>query len=357
VGILEKYSSVAEIFQAMEKERLDGISLADIIGGGSPLEVAADSVRLISMTAGLHPTDNILDLGCGCGRYGTALTQHIASTSKYYGIDIVPALIEFAQRRITSKFGNFQFFTIEQNNSSYDYYRTASHTSSIRNISEICASGSIDLCIATSLFTHLDFAVAKRYLEDIYAALQVDGRAYLTFFLLDATTRALMKGGQPSFTFGHASLDDGVYYDRPDAPMHAVAFDETTLRAVLSSCGFYIDQIQYGSWAGRRNAQTYQDVVVARRMPLVVGYVDVANVTGVTGWVAAKSGSSEPIKVNIYADGKVVATLCADEFRSDLVSVGYGTGHHGFRWTPSNPLPENTIVTVYAESGEQIPVV
>jgi SAM-dependent methyltransferase len=351
----DKYSSVVEIFQNMTEETMDGVALSDIVGGGDPLRVAVDGINLIARVANLKPTDNVLDLGCGCGRTAAALTQHLASSSRYYGIDIVPGLIEFSQRRITSRFENFQFFTIDQDNSSYDYFRTVKTVNKINSIEEVCGAGSIDLCISMSLFTHLNLEMAKSYLLNIYNVLNFNGRAYITVFLLDAITRAIIKGGEPSYRFSHMSSVDGVYYERPDAPMHAVAFDESTLRGVLVESGFYIDQILYGDWAGRRNAHTHQDVVVLRKLPSVVGFVHFNSASGVVGWAAAKNGSSEPIMISIHADGKPIGSVCADEFRSDLVSAGYGTGHHGFRWTPASPLPEQTVVTVYAGSGEQIP--
>lgn len=50
----------------------------------------------------------------------------------------------------------------------------------------------------------------------------------------------------------------------------------------------------------------------------------------VTGWCVAR-GSTDPVEVELLADGVVVASAMADIHRHDLEAAGIGTGRHGYR--------------------------
>ena len=71
---------------------------------------------MIEKYAGLHPGDSILNVGCGCGRIAAALTQYLHRESCYAGIDIVPGLIDFARKFITSRYPHFKFRVLNESN-------------------------------------------------------------------------------------------------------------------------------------------------------------------------------------------------------------------------------------------------
>ncbi len=50
-----------------------------------------------------------------------------------------------------------------------------------------------------------------------------------------------------------------------------------------------------------------------------------------SGWALDESNPHEPVKLRIYERGKVIGECIADQYRKDLISVGVGTGLHGFR--------------------------
>ena len=257
------YSPVRPIFEAMQTQTLGGVSLADLVGGGDPATVAGDMVEVIRTTAGLQATDNILDIGCGCGRFATALTQHLSPSSRYWGIDILPGLIDFCRMEIAARFPNFEFATIDQGNQFYDQLRGNDPAQYISRLDDICDTRTVDLCVAMSLFTHLGVDATAAYLADIRRALKPEGRAALTFFILDPSTRALMRGGQPAFRFPHVAAD-GTFIEHRDSPMHAVAFDAMQLNQLITDAGFYIAKVQHGNWVARRGSANFQDVVVLR---------------------------------------------------------------------------------------------
>lgn len=114
------YQSVASIFKAMETELVDGMSVAEMVGGGYPMPVAAHFMTILVDQDGLVTGDRVLDIGCGCGRIAAALTQHIGPNGAYRGVDVIAGLIDFANRHINSAFPNFSFVTLQKSNPAYD---------------------------------------------------------------------------------------------------------------------------------------------------------------------------------------------------------------------------------------------
>lgn len=144
----EAYAAVLPIYRAMQTETYKGRPLSEAVGGSDPLEIARPVIKLMQSEAGLRRSDRILDLGCGCGRFAAALTQHIDPSAAYCGIDIINMLIEFARRHITSAYPNFRFHTLLESNPVFDWWRNPFDTNGIRRIEDVSAPGSIDLVLA-----------------------------------------------------------------------------------------------------------------------------------------------------------------------------------------------------------------
>jgi hypothetical protein len=61
------------------------------------------------------------------------------------------------------------------------------------------------------------------------------------------------------------------------------------------------------------------------------GYLEESsNCKQITGWAWDKAHPDQPVEVEILDGLKVIATLPADAFRSDLAAAGVGTGKHSF---------------------------
>ena len=60
------------------------------------------------------------------------------------------------------------------------------------------------------------------------------------------------------------------------------------------------------------------------------GAVDTANCDWIGGWVWNAANPSQVLKVDVYGDGKIVASVPAVNPRPDLKNLG-GTGDYGFR--------------------------
>ncbi len=260
------YQVVADIFEAMRVEAVDGLTVSDMVGGGYPLPIAIHVVDLLVDQAGLARGDRVLDVGCGCGRVAAALTQHIGAEGWYRGVDIVAGLVDFANRHIAARFGNFSFFTLERENPAYDHWRHEGHSPVVSSLGQVCPAGEADLCIATSLFTHLDSAMARQMLHDVAAALHSNGRCLVTLFLIDAGTRALIAAGRAAFQFEH-HYGEGTFVQDPSGPLGAIAYTYEHFINLLTEQGLYVERLLHGSWSGRPNFVSGQDVLIIRKTP------------------------------------------------------------------------------------------
>jgi SAM-dependent methyltransferase len=261
------YSAVQPIYDAMRTEQILGKSVTDIAGGGDPFDVAVRLVGLIQREAGLNPSDHVLDLGCGCGRIAALLTKHLAPTSRYIGLDIVPGLIDFCDRHIAARNGNFRFATVAMANGLYDKYRNeAAGDPGVApdDVMTECGRGSIDLAVATSLFSHLGIAATRAYLASIRRVLKPDGRIFATFFLMDGGVRALLRQNPARMQFRYRAWPRRVYFEKLRHPAHTVAYRLDLLADLAGEAGFTIDRIRFGRWPGRPNGPIFQGVVVLR---------------------------------------------------------------------------------------------
>src|SRR6266568_2042221 len=68
--------------------------------------------------------------------------------------------------------------------------------------------------------------------------------------------------------------------------------------------------------------------------PAYNGMHETTNCSTISGWAWDAFQPNTPISVDIYADGVLLATVLAGNFRQDLVSIGVGNGNHGFSFTP-----------------------
>jgi SAM-dependent methyltransferase len=249
----------------MKTETLNGIALSEVVGGGDPKEIANGIVDLIRTNIGLKPSAAILDVGCGCGRIAAGVAEQVNTKATYTGIDIVPGLVEFARKHITSRYPNFKFYRRSQTNVAYDFLIKGDETGSISKISDVCPAGSIDLAIAISLFTHLDFDEAKAILVEIERALKSEGKGFLTFFILDDDVRKSISEGHSHFSFEHPSASRKAFIFKPDMPTHAVGYNKEVLQELLKASGLLMEKHIPGWWCGIAPRPSYQDVIIVRK--------------------------------------------------------------------------------------------
>ena len=231
--------------------------LRDVGGGPDFKAVGQDFLRLFIELGRLEPDEKILDIGCGSGRMAIPLSGYLNERGAYVGIDIVEDSIRWCQQHITRRHPNFRFLHADLYNKRYNpdgRYLTQDYVFPFDD-------QNFDFILLTSVLTHLLPDDTGQYFRELARLLRGDGRAFLTFFLLNDTQQALAVAGQNCIDFKYGS---GPYRLRDEAvPESAVAYDETFLRRLLVQYGLEISEpVHYGTWSGREDGLSYQDILL-----------------------------------------------------------------------------------------------
>lgn len=209
----------------------------------------------------LEPDHAVLDIGCGVGRMAVPLTRYLSSDGSYVGFDILRPQIEWCQRNIAATHPNFSFSCIDLHNNHYK--PDGAQDPSVFEFP--FEDKSFDFVFATSVFTHLRDKECWNYLRQVDRVLRPGGRALLTFFLLNDESRRGMQSGASIYDFRHR-IEDAFVVNRNDHGM-AVAYEEKYFWELISGTSLRVDDgVHYGSWAGRKDYLSFQDIVVAHKI-------------------------------------------------------------------------------------------
>jgi SAM-dependent methyltransferase len=198
-----------------------------------------------------------LEVGCGCGRIASALTNTLGTAGSYNGFDIVPELIAWARKHITSEHRNFHFGLADIYNQFYNpsgLYQPSEYTFPY-------SDETFDVVFLTSVFTHMYIDDIAHYIAETARVLKSSGKCLATYFLLNSDSTNLLdrQGAWPN----------RIGKSRPTSytiPEDSIAHDENDILGLYTHHGFTIQPpICYGSWCGRPDASGYQDIVVASK--------------------------------------------------------------------------------------------
>src|SRR4051794_33584900 len=230
--------------------RLDFVGHSDFVATGD--EFLGHFVGL----AGLQPSEHVLDVGCGIGRMARPLAGYLSHDGAYDGFDVNRDGIGWCRRRYR-RLGNFHFQVADLFNARYN--PAGAHRADEYRFPY--DDDRFDLVFATSVFTHLLESDAEHYLAECARVLKPGGRLLATFFLLNDASRALIadgKAGLPFLDVGErvAILDEAL-------PEEAVAYDDEWVFETLRGLGLELTGLHPGSWSGREEFVSFQDIVVA----------------------------------------------------------------------------------------------
>jgi SAM-dependent methyltransferase len=230
--------------------RLDFVGHSDFASTGE--EFLTHFVEL----GGLQPSERVLDVGCGIGRMARPLAGYLSADGSYDGFDVNREGIGWCRRRYRRQ-PNFRFQVADIYNARYNP-RGAHRADEYRFP---YAEASFDFVLATSVFTHLLEADATHYLAECERVLAPGGRLFATFFLLNDTSRALMADGRSGLMF--LDVDERVAILDEALPEEAVAYDDEWVFETLRSHGLELIGLHPGSWSGRDEFISFQDIVLA----------------------------------------------------------------------------------------------
>jgi SAM-dependent methyltransferase len=222
------------------------------------VEVGDRFLKYFVELGGLRPEHAVLEVGCGSGRMARPLTAYLTSGT-YDGFDVMVDDVRWCRRAISAQYSNFRFQVADVHNGLYN----PSGRSSAANYRFPFEDARFDFVFLTSVFTHLVPEDLENYLREIVRVMKPGARCLVTFFLLNAQSRELIRVGRSSFPF---TDDRGRYATvRGESTEWAIAYDENYVWSLFDASNLSERDVRYGNWCSRTHALDYQDLVFATK--------------------------------------------------------------------------------------------
>lgn len=241
-----------------ERIALPPKELIQAVGGGFQ-EISFEFLDYFIRLTNLKPTESILDVGCGIGRMAYALAGYLSFLGRYDGFDLVDKFIEWPRRNITNVYPNFRFRKVDLYNKWYNP-RGKLKPDSFRFPYEDNAFDFVFLC---SVFTHMLPDSVTHYLEEIYRVLATNGRCLCTAFLINSESYRLIQEGKSTLHLVYPYQDHLV--KNADVPEETIGYRESIWLGIIDKCNFEVVRIEYGSWCGRAEYLSFQDIVILEK--------------------------------------------------------------------------------------------
>jgi SAM-dependent methyltransferase len=230
------------------------------VGSGDYQEIGREFYQYFLELGGLQPGDRVLDVGCGTGRMAIPLTAYLGPSGSYEGLDVVRRAVRWSAKHISPRFPNFHFTHADIYNKGYN---PGGKTPASQYVFPYDDS-SFDFVFLTSVFTHMLPADVENYLRQISRVMKTSGRCFVTFFLMNEESSALVKTEKLllDFKFGF----EEYFTINALLPEAAIAYNEIFVRGLFGKTGLRIEEpIRYGSWCGRKHFLSFQDIVLAMK--------------------------------------------------------------------------------------------
>jgi SAM-dependent methyltransferase len=224
-------------------------------GGGNFVAMGDAIVASLIDLAQLKEGESILEFGCGIGRNATALQRRFGDHLKYVGFDIVRYGITWCRIHFSTRSHQYQFVHSDIYNSFYNPRGRLNPTAYVFP----SADSSTDLVFATSVFTHMQSAEVRHYIQESARVLKPGGRIYFTSFILDDESERQIKAGRASLTFAHKNHECRI--QDTDEPDLAVAYDVQWIEQTLAETGLRLHHVERCSWRGTA-CHFFQDIVI-----------------------------------------------------------------------------------------------
>jgi len=227
--------------------------------GGDFRKTGDEFFKYFVELTGLKPDHKVLDVGCGIGRMAIPLTKYLTNGS-YEGFDIINRGIKWSNKVIARRYSNFHFHLA-------DVYNKGYHPSGKYKASEYrfpFENESFDFVFLTSVFTHMLPSDLENYFSEISRVLKKKGKTLVTYFLMNNESLKLVTQNLSTLDFKYKG--EGYWTISNSEPEIAIGYDEDYIKNLFNTSRMrIINPIHYGSWCGRKEYLSYQDIVIAEK--------------------------------------------------------------------------------------------
>ncbi len=228
------------------------------VGGGDFYATGARLFEQIRAVTGLQPYHHVLDIGCGAGRLAIPFCGFLDEEGAYTGFDIARPGLDFAARVVK---GRCAVRFVQADLANREYGRGGADAAGYRFPAD---DSSLDLAIATSLFTHVEADVAAAYLAEAGRVLKPGGRLFMTAFIVDEAAAAALDGGGARLAL--KPYGPAAFAADPRHPERAIGFDAAHFASWCAAAGLRPAQaLQPGDWREPKPRSEFQDVLVLEK--------------------------------------------------------------------------------------------
>jgi SAM-dependent methyltransferase len=188
------------------------------------------------------------------------LKDYLHETGSYAGVDLHAPSINWCSKRINSSRASFDFRHIDVQSLAYNPKGNLSGD----NFTFPFDSGSFDVILFKSVFTHLRPAEVENYLKEAARLLKLGGRCLATFFLLNHEQESLAAEAPNALKFSFG--DERWRYVYEHSPESACAYAESFILSLLEKHDLTLARpAYYGTWSGRQDGLSFQDMLLIKR--------------------------------------------------------------------------------------------
>jgi SAM-dependent methyltransferase len=228
----------------------------------------------ISETSHLNENSVTLDFGCGVGTLAAAFNLAGSESGSYYGYDTNPLVVEFCRNAYRNDV-RFNFFGPEiDSTTNYltnkrittaneAYARRKKAHPSREDLAKLLGQNKFSCQVSLSVFTHMWPEDAVETLKVFQEFSNRETTFINTWLILDDTAIAAVNLGNADRILPIEV--GGVYTYSQLNPLVCTAYPIEKLQQVYFDAGHQIIDIKFGTWSGRNNGVTYQDIVVSRQ--------------------------------------------------------------------------------------------
>ncbi len=227
----------------------------------------------IERTAHLNSSSVTLDFGCGFGTLAAAFKLRQTDNGKYYGYDTNQRAINFCQAgyKDDSRFAFFgpkidkttNYVTNKRLTTANQAFKNRQKASPSRSdIGKLLGDQKLTCQFSLSVFTHMWPEDAIESLK-VFSDFSTDATIFInSWLILDEFAMKAVSAGSADRKLPIEV--GGVYTYSELNPLVCTAYPSDLLNKVYRDAGHVIVSINFGTWSGRSNGITYQDIVVSK---------------------------------------------------------------------------------------------